>query len=144
MSAFAEYLNNALAEAEDAGAAEAQLQAVGAETEAAETGLECAEARARDLVSDIVALRFDRTVADRNRPVLEAVNALDGIHDVRNRPLECAPAEELLSGLGLPDGHRPTAEGRWGKSGQKPQGPDGCQVIPVVALTPQPDRQARR
>lgn len=40
MSAFAEYPNNALAEAEDAGAgaAEAQLQAVGAETEAVKRG----------------------------------------------------------------------------------------------------------
>ena len=94
MSAFAEYLNNALAETKDAKA----------EAEAAKAG-------ERKLVSDVVALRFDRTIADRIRPVLEAMDDSEGIQGVGSRALDSASAKKFLSGLGLLDGRQPAAEG---------------------------------
>ena len=100
MSAFAEYLNNALAEAKDA---KAEAKDAKAEAEAAKAG-------ERKLVSDVIALRFDRTIADRIRPILEAMDDSEGIYDVRSRALESASAEEFLSQLGLLNGHGPAAK----------------------------------
>ena len=56
---------------------------------------------------DVVALRFGPEVALRVRPVLEAMDGPDGIHDVRSRAMASASAEDLLHGLGLSNGRSP-------------------------------------
>ena len=61
-------------------------------------------ARERELVLDIVALRFGPEVARRVRPVLEAMDGPDRVYDVRSRALASSSAEDLLHGLGLSDG----------------------------------------
>ena len=64
-------------------------------------------ARERELVLDVVALRFDPEVARRVRPVLEAMDGPDAIYDVRSRAMASASAEDLLHGLGLSNGRFP-------------------------------------
>ena len=64
-------------------------------------------ARERELVLDIVALRFGPEVARRVRPVLEAMDGPDRVYDVRSRALASSSAEDLLHGLGLSDGRSP-------------------------------------
>ena len=64
-------------------------------------------ARERELVLDVVALRFDPDVARRIRPVLEAMDEPDRIYDVRSRAMASASAEDLLHGLGLSNGRSP-------------------------------------
>ena len=66
-----------------------------------------AMARERELVLDVVALRFDPEVARRVRPVLEAMDGSDAIYDVRSRAMASASAEDLLHGLGLSNGRSP-------------------------------------
>ena len=64
-------------------------------------------ARERELVPDVVALRFDPEVARCVRPILEAMDEPDGIYDVRSRAMASASAEDLLHGLGLSNGRSP-------------------------------------
>ena len=64
-------------------------------------------ARERELVPDVVALRFDPEAARRVRPVPEAVDGPDGICDARSRASAGTSAEDLLHGLGLSDGRSP-------------------------------------
>ena len=64
-------------------------------------------ARERELVLDVVVLRFGPEAARRVRPVLEAMDGPDGIHDVRSRAMASASAEDLLHGLGLSNGRSP-------------------------------------
>ena len=64
-------------------------------------------ARERELVLDVVALRFNPEVARRVRPVLEAMDGPDAIYGVRSRAMASASAEDLLHGLGLSNGRSP-------------------------------------
>ena len=64
-------------------------------------------ARERELVLDVVALRFNSEIARRVRPVLETIDDPNGIYDVRSRAMESASAEELLHRLGLSNGRSP-------------------------------------
>ena len=104
MTPFAENFNRAVATAkrEKARADDALARA---EREAAKA--DDALARERELVLDVVALRFDPEVARRVRPVLEAIDGPDGIYDVRSRAMASASAEDLLHGLGLSNGRSP-------------------------------------
>ena len=97
MTPFAENFNRAVATAKDAAAEAARERAKADE----------ALARERELVLDVVALRFGPEVARRVRPVPEAMDGPDGIHDVRSRAMAGASAENLLHGLGLSDGRSP-------------------------------------
>ena len=90
MTPFAETFNRAVATAKR-------------ETARADEAL----ARERELVLDVVALRFDPDVARRIRPVLEAMGEPDRIYDVRSRAMASASAEDLLHGLGLSNGRSP-------------------------------------
>ena len=111
MTPFAENFNRAVAAARDA-AAEAARERAEAARERAETARERARAddalaRERELVLDVVALRFDPEVARRVRPVLEAMDGPDAIYGVRSRAMASASAEDLLHGLGLSNGRSP-------------------------------------
>ena len=97
MTPFAENFNRAVAAARDA-AAEAARERARAND---------ALARERELVLDVVALRFGPEAARRVRPVLEATDGPDGIHDIRNRAMAGASAEDLIHGLGLSNGRSP-------------------------------------
>ena len=97
MTPFAETFDRAVATARDA-AAEAARERVRADE---------ASARERELVPDVVASRFGPEVARRVRPVLEAMDGPDGIHDIRSRAMAGASAEDLLHGLGLSNGRSP-------------------------------------
>ena len=109
MTPFAENFNRAVATAkrEKARADEALARIDEAAAETAREKAKAADAlvRERELVLDIVALRFDPEVARRVRPVLEAVDGPDGICDVRSRAMASASAEDLLHGIGLSNGH---------------------------------------
>ena len=125
MTPFAENFNRAVATAKrekaradealariDEAAAETAREKAKADEAAAETAREKAKAddalaRERELVLDIVALRFGPEVARHVRPVLEAVDGPDGIYDVRSRAMASASAEDLLHGLGLSNGRSP-------------------------------------
>ena len=104
MTPFAENFNRAVAAARDA-AAEAAREKARADEAAA--GADEALARERELVLDVVALRFDPEVARRVRPVLEAMDGPDAIYGVRSRAMASASAEDLLHGLGLSNGRSP-------------------------------------
>ena len=95
MTPFAENFNRAVATAkrEMARAADAVARA------------DDALARGRELVLDVVALRFDPEVARRIRPVLEATDEPDRIYGVRSRAMASISAEDLLRRLGLSEGH---------------------------------------
>ena len=104
MTPFAENFNRAVAAAGEAAAETAREKA------RADDALAKADdvlARERELVLDVVALRFDPEVARRVRPVLEAIEEPDGIYDVRSRAMASASAEDLLHGLGLSNGRSP-------------------------------------
>ena len=128
MTPFAENFNRAVATAKEAAAeaarerAEAARERARADEAVAETAREKARAdeaaagaakaddalaRERELVLDVVALRFDPEVARRVRPVLEAMDGPDAIYDVRSRAMASASAEDLLHGLGLSNGRSP-------------------------------------
>ena len=135
MTPFAENFNRAVATAKEAAAEAARERARADEAAAeiarektradeavAETAREKARAdeaaagaakaddalaRERELVLDVVALRFDPEVARRVRPVLEAMDGPDAIYDVRSRAMASASAEDLLHGLGLSNGRSP-------------------------------------
>ena len=125
MTPFAENFNRAVAAAREAAAetareraraedaaakadeALARIDEAAAETAREKARADDALARERELVLDVVALRFDPEVARRVRPVLEAMDEPDGIYDVRSRALASASAEELLHGLGLSNGRSP-------------------------------------
>ena len=97
MTPFAGNFNGAVAAAGEAAAEIARQKARADE----------ALARERELVLDVVALRFNPEAARRIRPVLEAMDEPDGICDVRTRAMASASAEDLLHGLGLSNGHFP-------------------------------------
>ena len=63
-----------------------------------------ASVRERELVLDVVALRFGPEAVRRVRPVPEAMDEPDGIHDVRSRAMASTSAEDLI---GLSDGRSP-------------------------------------
>ena len=129
MTPFAENFNRAVATARDAAAeaareraeaareraeaarekARAAREKARADEAAAETAREKAKAndalaRERELVLDVVALRFDPEVARRVRPVLEAMDGPDAIYGVRSRAMASSSAEDLFHGLGLSNG----------------------------------------
>ena len=111
MTSFAEASNRPVAAAGDA-AAEAAREGAKADEAAAPAAWEAAKvgdalAREHELVLDVVALRFGLEVARRVRPVPEAMDGPDGIHDVRSRAMAGASEEDLLRGLGLSDGRSP-------------------------------------
>ena len=103
--------DEAMARADDALArvdeAAAEIAREKARADEAAAGADEALARERELVLDVVALRFDPEVARRVRPVLEAMDGPDAIYGVRSRAMASASAEDLLHGLGLPNGRSP-------------------------------------
>ena len=132
MTPFAENFNRAVATAKEAAAEAARERAEAAREKAraddalarvdeaaaeiarekaradeAAAGADEALARERELVLDVVALRFDPEVARRVRPVLEAMDGPDAIYGVRSRAMASASAEDLLHGLGLSNGRSP-------------------------------------
>ena len=90
-----------------ADAAAAEIAREKARADEAAAGADEALARERELVLDVVALRFDPEVARRVRPVLEAMDGPDAIYGVRSRAMASALAEDLLHGLGLSNGRSP-------------------------------------
>ena len=104
MTPFAENFNRAVTTAREAAAEAARERA---KADEALARVDQALARERELVLDVVALRFGPEAARRVRPVLEAMDGPDGIHDVRSRAMASASAEDLLHGLGLSNGRSP-------------------------------------
>ena len=111
MTPLAENFNRAVAtakreraRAEDAAAETAREKA---RADDALARVDDALARERELVPDVVALRFGPEVARRVRPALEAMDGPDGICDVRSRAPASASAEDLPHGLGLSNGRSP-------------------------------------
>ena len=99
--------DDALARVDEAAAEIAREKARADEAAAGAAKADEALARERELVLDVVALRFDPEVARRVRPVLEAMDGPDAIYDVRSRAMASASAEDLLHGLGLSNGRSP-------------------------------------
>ena len=99
--------DDALARVDEAAAETAREKARADEAAAKAAKADEALARERELVLDVVALRFDPEVARRVRPVLEAMDGPDAIYGVRSRAMASASAEDLLHGLGLSNGRSP-------------------------------------